>query len=406
MYSRIPMRKDESLAEHVNALRKSELENRFAQLQNQYYGPEKEQTINKLQNENKYAPLEMAIKAQNSLNYSSRTNDISNYLRSISEMPDAIRTNYLSQPENRSFYHNMIQQFQQGISNNDQNKNLISPELLQSSGFSNQQKQNMNKLENIPQQMNQQQMNNVPKQEYQFAETSHQLSQPERSALTDQLSANNKIVGSIPMQRAQGAATMDKWLLDNRSDISKAMYNATRYSGLVGRGKKYLDYLKSEQPESYSDYLYLKDSIRPNLANQIKFMEHMGATNSQLGEAKNMLGAIDSISVKPDTAVNIMNKSIKSLFDLSDAIYKTAEPAHQGVYRKLYDIPKLNEAYISAQNKEEKQKKPNKNYTQLLEKDLIGKINSFTSAKELNNWYKNITDENIKKSVRDLLSNG
>lgn len=174
-----------------------------------------------------------------------------------------------------------------------------------------------------------------------------ELTPQKRDLLSSQLQANKNLAGTVASDRAQGAVTLDTFLLDNRDAFSKALKDATKYSHLYGRGKKWLDAIKTKQPEAYANYIFVQDSLLPNLANQIKFMEKMGATNTQLEHAKNIMKELGKLDETPETSIKVINKSVRSLLGLSDSIYKTAEPRFPGTYKRIYNVPTLKGDYIA-----------------------------------------------------------
>jgi hypothetical protein len=85
--------------------------------------------------ENKYAPLDKAIKAQNALSYGSRQGNIGMFLRSLSQMPVEERQAYLADPTNRANYMKMLEDFRAGINSTTGGGNLLSPEYVRSFGI-------------------------------------------------------------------------------------------------------------------------------------------------------------------------------------------------------------------------------------------------------------------------------
>lgn len=379
--------------------------------------------------ENKYLPLNTAIKAQNALSYSNRMGNIGLFLRGIAQMPAAERQAYLADPNNRKNYLGMLDQFKSGINNPAASGNILTPEFMSQFGFGQQPQKYDNPFLNLmdhvfgskqdetqgqpsnvfqqPQQQNSfsggqdfgavneatpkeiqnkinsyNQQQSVPQQddeeiplsptlsqnEYydsmqqknkqliddQYGpniELSKPLSQAERDTLSSQMISNNQAAGKIQAQRADGAATMDKWLLDNRGKYIKAINDYVKYSSLYGKGKKFLDGLRADQPEAYANYKFVTESLNPSTGNQIKFMEHMGATNSQLDEAKNIGLSMDQALMSPDTLRKVINKNIDSLLALSKSVTNVAEPRFKGVRKRLYEIPTLKGDYIPTPEK-------------------------------------------------------
>lgn len=333
----------------MNALTQENMQNRLLGLKGQA-----------AELENKYLPLETAIKAQNALSYGGRLGNTGMYLRAISEMPAAERQVYLANPDNRKNYLNMLEQFRTGV-NSPGVANVLTPEYIKSFGIgSNIPPQNvLNQLQGQPQPQempnpidNQTQIS-VPSQGM-SPQSMPQMPSEERDLINAQHRINHQTSGKVQSARAEGAATMDKFLMENREKISKALNDAIKYQGIYGRGKKWLDILKKDQPEAYANYQFVKGSLIPNLSNQIKFMEHMGATNTQLEHAGNMVAALDKLDSNPETSRRTINKSIDSLMDLSKSIYQVAEPSYPGTYKKLFNLSELKGDYIPENKTENK----------------------------------------------------
>lgn len=418
--------------------------------------------LKKGQIENQLAPLESAVKAQNALSYGNRTGNIGLFLRGIAQMPAKERQAYLADPRNRSQYMNMLDQFKSSMNNPLSSGQIITPELLNRSGLGGNSNgnENGNAMNSIPEAMNQSpsnafnDSNPMPEQlsrnnnalnedpnqtDYNIASDNQQpsidimkaasmastepmastdqdlipapkISQNDRALLNAQMRDNENQSGSVQSNRAKGAATLDRFLMDNRPEFKKVFSDAVKYSQFYGKGKKLLDGLKKNQPEEYANLIFFQKKLRNDVANQIKFQEKMGATNTQLEHAADMLGAVDDMFTSPDTAMRVMNKSISSMFKLSDAIYNVAETAHPGVYKKLFQIPTLKGDYIPQSMREEGTPKSSRDImsnpvsdhaVSLLAKSI--ELPKFDSKEKFKEWYRQqpkITQDAIRHKLR------
>jgi hypothetical protein len=361
--------------------------------------------------ENKYAPLEMAIKAQNSMAYNSRTGNIGLFFKALSQMPAAERQAYLADPENRAQYLEMVRQFKSGINNPFSSGNIITPELLRQAGFN---VGNQNPMANIAYQKPSENenaspnaMNNIPNMgasnraspeliediaqngndayrvpgtnkfkvgnetfeavpqegtaytpeeaarinQVESEEPNNSLSQKERGNLNSQLLANNKSIGRTLQNRADAAIAFDKFLQLHRKEISESFKDAAYYNQLYGRGKNWLQKFQQDQPEKYANYINAKNSLTPLMGNGIRFLEAMGVSHEAQEDAKNQVSvAIDKLDVSPETAIKVFNKHMKALQDLSSGVLSTAEPVYPGARKKLSGLKDIKGDFITMKN--------------------------------------------------------
>lgn len=171
--------------------------------------------------------------------------------------------------------------------------------------------------------------------------------QDERGAYASQMMSNNQAIGKVQAARADGADTFDKFVIDNRPLITKQINDAFHYQGIYGRGKNWLDKLKHNQPQAYANYK-AASAIIENLANQIKFMEHMASSNEQRESAREMVTALDQLDQSPETAARILNTNMRTLMQLSKTIRSVAEPRYPGARARLFNIGDLKGDYINS----------------------------------------------------------
>jgi hypothetical protein len=394
--------------------------------------------------ENKYAPLTTAIKAQNALSYNSRTGNLGMFLRSIAQMPVAERQAYLADPANRKNYMKMMEEFRSGINSPSSSGNILSPEFLSSFGFGNApsnplstanipqgQSNNAFSSQPAPQQSNAQQggdssygsyvpppssgnlqpldnvsspedatSNEMPAATEPSSSQVRPLSAEERGVVASQQQSNAMTAGKVQSARADGAATMDKYLMDNQHMFSQAINDAIKYQGIYGRGKNWLDKFKQAQPEEYANYQFVKKSLLDNVGNQIRFMEHMGATDTQSAKAHDMIAALDKLDQSPETSRKVINKSIDSLMKLSSAIYDVAEPRYPGTHRKLFGIPELKGDYIPTPESSKKEDLGDLNNV-----EKVFDLSQFKSDDELRDWFKK-QSKGSQKQIRRQLAAG
>jgi hypothetical protein len=347
--------------------------------------------LDKSQLENKFMPLDRAIKAQNALAYGSKQSGIGTFLRGISQLPVAERQIYLSDPTNKKNYLNMLEQFRQGNNSPAQGGNILTPELLSGFGltggsennqspnsllesiFGSNNQQPVNQIDQGGQQVQQQpqqSMSNNPndgsmpsneqpvqnndQQEPQAipgVPVSPQLSSKERQLYTSQVLANNTAVGSQLKNRADNAVAFEKTMHLLQPKLQKLINNAVKYSGVYGRGKGWLDKFKSAQPEEYADFISTRDSLLPLVGNGIAYVDNMGQSHEAHQEARNIVTSLNSLDVAPDTAIKVFNDSMGYLDEVTQGVLDSAEPVYPGVRRKLAGVPNRTGDYITNTNK-------------------------------------------------------
>lgn len=352
-----------------------------------------------LQAETKFLPLKALIDAQNSARASNRFGPTYEMARALGQMPPATRAAWIAQ--NQEAYTQMITDLANSSVDQRQNKgqNFLTPELLKSfyPEMGNQQQQeqggqqkqqgyalNPEQMNSLAQpgnpmgaQMQNGQQPSMPKQNLplsgvpgqppqqnpqqikqqtelvtsmiknspQFQDATPEQHQQIEGAL--QLEANRKMTTAAMANRAESSVALDKWLVDNREQYAPRLEQISKYAGIIGKTKKSWDKLLAETPEAYENYKWFTQAFIPNLDNQIKQMEKMGATDAQREELTNMLGgAVNDWAVNPESSIRITNKVIKTMGEIGKGIRSAAEPIFKGSYEKSYAIKPIPNDYI------------------------------------------------------------
>ena len=339
--------------------------------------------LEKTQTENRFIPLDKAIKAQNAMAYSGKTGSIGQFLRGISELPVAERQAYLSDPANRRNYMKMLEDFRQGTSGGGSNS-LLTPEFLSKNlggggqgGVLNQllsggpEQQEMPQQQQKPQQgpsqenfpyqpgeivpsqqgqQGQQGQSGAPQQPENEVPVSQHVSQGDRQLYSAQMLANNHMVGSQLKGRADSAIAFEKTMHNLRPKVQKVLSDAVKYSGIYGRGKGWLDKFKNEQPEEYANFISARDSLIPLIGNGVRFIENMGQSAEAQREANNLVIPLQQLDVSPATGIKVFNNSMNYLDEVTQGVLDSAEPLHPGVRRKLAGVPKRKGDFIQKTN--------------------------------------------------------
>lgn len=349
----------------------------------------------KQRTENKFIPLDKAIKTQNAMAYSGKTGSIGQFLRGISELPVAERQAYLSDPANRRNYMQMLEDFRKGTAGGGSNS-ILTPEFInqQFSGgggilapilkaaFGGGQGQNamneepsqgpgMNAMnepsgaeQNFPYELGeivpspQGQRPAEPQSEEPIRDVpvSPNVKVGDRQLLSAQMLANNHMVGSQLKGRADNAIAFEKTMHNLRPQIQKVLSDAVKYSGIYGRGKGWLDKFKNNQPEEYANFITTRDSLIPLIGNGIAFIENMGQSHQAHEQARNLVIPLQQLDVAPDTAMKVFNNSMSYLDQVTQGVLDSAEPLHPGVRRRLAGVPQRSGDYIHVPKKSGKYK--------------------------------------------------
>lgn len=162
----------------------------------------------------------------------------------------------------------------------------------------------------------------------------------------NQLTANQKLAGPQMNKRAIAAVQVEKWLHDNHQKYYPRIQNALSYAGAIGRGKNYADAYLNKNTDARSDLDWFQGTFVPSLGNQYKYIEGMGSTDSQRKEILTMIDLVNDFKSDPERARLTFNKMASTIGDLADADFQAGEPLNKGLYRKAYNLPKLQGDYI------------------------------------------------------------
>lgn len=334
---------------------------------------------NLTQQQAKYLPLNDLIQAQNSLRLGGRFGQAYQLHQMLSNMDPATRNQWISQ--NPAAYNDMLTNMANSQSPTDYLTGYLQ-KLFPSLNAQGQQSQQNQQIPQSTQQAStsQPQMQNIlgqaiqnQTQPQQNNSSSPQIAQTAQAPIfatpTDaqnqafannlQFQANRKDVTAPLNNRADNAVAMETWLSNNRGQYASALQNASQYAGLIGQGDKGLAILQSQNPQAYQDYQWMNTSFIPNFSNQVKLMERMGATDKQRDELHGMVDALNNWKLDPQSALNVLNRGIGTIQDISDSVFAAAEPLNKGIYRKMYNIPRMQGAYTDGNNSQISQSQQN-----------------------------------------------
>lgn len=176
-----------------------------------------------------------------------------------------------------------------------------------------------------------------------------------RQQLGFQMVANKKMVGQYITNRALGAVTLEKLLVDNQDRFAPAFENASKYAGLLGAGQLTIDQFKKEHPQEYQDYMWVTQDLVPNLSNNVKVMEGLSSTNQQRHALNDMYLSVLQWKSDPKMAINNINKTIGLFKAQAQASLAAAQPQYPGVLEQLYGLKMSGKDYVGPGRMSEQQ---------------------------------------------------
>lgn len=171
--------------------------------------------------------------------------------------------------------------------------------------------------------------------------------QTQQMQLQNQYNANRNTLSDKMKTQQDFAVRAEQFLRDNRKEFAGRINNILEYAGARGRGTRYFQTWANENPDKLSDFDWYQNTFSPGMANILRQIESMGATDQQQTAALNMLNQINNISGNPARAKMAINKSINLIRELADSTFKASEPINKGITRQLYNLPKESGDYVT-----------------------------------------------------------
>ena len=191
-----------------------------------------------------------------------------------------------------------------------------------------------------------------------------QLTPAQKTYLASVAETNAKIAGKPATTRAVGAATMEKFIQDNKDTFAPRLKNAAEYAGALGRGKEYADKLSGKNPEALQDYTWVNNDFIPQLTNNVRIMEKLSVTPFQQKQVNEMTAAAFKWYQSPDTAITYINKNFDMFGREAQAALDAAQPYKKGVLEKMYGLNTNSGDYIG-------NNKGAKDYSKMSTEDLM-----------------------------------
>lgn len=337
----------------------------FLGQQSQYYGPDMMSQIglrnaqtNEMNQESGFIPLKYALQASNSMRANDRFGNSYQLKAALQNMSPAARGTWIAQ--NQDAYNQMLTDVANGQQSSGSNivENMVRqsfPSPPTQLTLSPEEKNNLvgAGIAKVMQGNNSgnSTMQTLPinsKMQNMFGGSTPEQNQ--QIQLANQMSANNDLTTNYSRKQGEAAAKLDNWLKEAQPQYASAMQNISQYAGLLGKGKKGLDALKSENPQAYKDYQWFTNTFRTNIDALITQMEGTSITNTQQQDYKKMLSsAVDNLTTDPKSAIEQMNLLWDTIGKISEQRAEIAQPIFKNTYKDAYNYEGIPSPYIGNQ---------------------------------------------------------
>lgn len=323
-----------------------------AQLENQYYAPNimadigyKRAQTGLANQQIKYTPLEMLIKAQGASQSASRFGGAYQLAKSLEAMSAPAREMWIA--NNQDQYNQMLADLA-----NKQNTNMITPDIINkfipgavpasapagnasmpAGGLAGTANPQPAQLQQAPMQAAPQApggMAGNPQPPMQAAPPPGQFApstpdQVNQVKLANQMSANKALTTNATQRQLEGAIQVENIVNDPK--IQQQVKDAAQYAGAMGKGSAAIDALSQTNPKAYENYVALKDQTMPLLFNRIKTLDQMGGTDTQREELMGLYKkAMDSATSNPAQFITQFNNLTSTLDTIAQSVQKSATP--------------------------------------------------------------------------------
>lgn len=136
----------------------------------------------------------------------------------------------------------------------------------------------------------------------------------------------NKVVTTAATRRQNEGGIQVEDMMDSDT-VRNQVSNAALYAGAFGKGKAAVDALRQQNPHAYEDYLSFTNHTIPLLANRIKTVDAMGATDKQSKTLDDMFSkTMNALTSNPSQFVTQWNNLRTMIHTVEGAVHKSASP--------------------------------------------------------------------------------
>lgn len=271
-----------------------------------YYGKETE-----------FLPFKYAIDMANTQRMANRFGPAFDLAKTLQAMPQATRSAWIAQ--NQEAYNQMMADMANGVQQRGAGMGLLNPDFI-----------NQYLPGALPSSQNNSLFNSAlsnaqanPTANLFSAGTPDQVNQMRRIS---EMAANNALTTAATRRQMEGALQVEGIM--NSPDFQNQAQNAALYAGAIGKGQAAIDAISQQNPKAYEDYLSFKNQTMTLLANRIKTLDAMGATEGQREELHNLYKkTADALTSNPGQFIDQLNNLGRTLSAVAKSVQKSATPA-------------------------------------------------------------------------------
>jgi hypothetical protein len=148
-----------------------------------------------------------------------------------------------------------------------------------------------------------------------------------------QVASNKGSVSAYSTKRLDNSIEIEKFLQDPEVDTDMAALS--KYAGIVGKGKAFIQAWQKENPEEFERYLTAKNQLKSTLVNLQKNLEGLSVHVSQRKELiDNLMQGFNAPSSNPERAWDQWQRTKQILHNVAKSNSIAAQPNFPGVREK------------------------------------------------------------------------
>lgn len=159
---------------------------------------------------------------------------------------------------------------------------------------------------------------------------------------------DQKTAGKKMYDRAIASAAFQKFLQDNQASIADMAQKSVYYAGIKGQlGAKQWDTWLNKNPDRLAAYNVFQNTFAVVATNAEKYIDGMGATDSQKEELRGVFDSIESLKEDPQRALEELNMNVGMWIKAGNSDIETAQPSNPGTIERVYGLRPFPANYFS-----------------------------------------------------------